>query len=71
MSAYTGGDPGADPPEEWDQPLAAHPGKPGDDLAAAVIRVRALHSDCSAQCGYCHQCLTRLPCATLLALDGS
>lgn len=56
MNGYTGGDPGADTREEWSPVLA-------------VTRVRALHGECHARCGWCHECGSKIPCATLRALD--
>ena len=57
VSGYTGADPGTDTQEEWTPALA-------------VVRVRALHGECSNRCGICHECGSRQPCATMRALEG-
>lgn len=41
-----------------------------DNQILGVDRVRALHGECDARCGLCHECGAQLPCATLRALDG-
>lgn len=41
-----------------------------DSQILGVDRVRALHGECTARCGLCHECGAQLPCATLRALDG-
>lgn len=72
MSDYRGGDPGADTLEDWMS--AANRGALATsgfaDPRAAIARVRALHGECTARCGLCHECGAQLPCATLRALDG-
>lgn len=74
VSEYTGGDPGADPAEEgraaapWTSPSAA--AVVVVDPAAALERVRALHGECHARCGWCHECGSKIPCPTLRAIEG-
>lgn len=72
MSEYRGGDPGADTLEDWmaAENHGARPQRGVADPRAALARVRALHGECDARCGLCHECASQLPCATLRTLDG-